>query len=251
MSEKSNQPLIGIPCRYDMSRNYPDTRVNALGEAYLTALTAAGAIPLAIPLGLDEPAVRRLYDLADGILLSGGGDVEPSLYGHTPHPSESDVQPERDALEMTLCRWAATEGKPLLAVCRGIQVVAVAANGMLYQDIPSQLPQAADHNYVYLAEEGHKITDLVHTVTFEPDCRLSQIIGATTLKVNSFHHQAVKSVPLPYQITGRASDGVVEAVELPEHPFFCAVQWHPEVLQAQQAEARAIFSAFVAACRRN
>lgn len=248
MKSEARHPLIGIPCRHDTSGKYQGSPINAQSEAYLTAIGNAGGIPFLIPLGLAEPALRKLYDLADGILLSGGGDIEPSLYKHAPHPSESDVQPDRDALEIMLCRWAAENRKPLLAICRGIQVMAIAANGTLIQDLPSQMPQADKHNHRYLDENGHKIEDLVHSIQLETGSTLNQILGTNRLTVNSMHHQAVEHMPEPYTVVARSSDGVVEAVELSGHPFFCGLQWHPEVLTERQEAARQIFRAFIAAC---
>ena len=146
---KSSLPLIGIPCRHDASAYYGKNPVNAQNESYLSAVSQAGGLPFLIPLNLETPALRTLYELAEGILLTGGGDVDPSLLQQDPHPTLSDIQPDRDELEITLSRWAAADGKPILGICRGIQVMAVAAGGTLCQDLPSQRPEATLHNYGY------------------------------------------------------------------------------------------------------
>jgi putative glutamine amidotransferase len=244
----TKQPLIGLTTRHDRSMNYGHKPVNALGEPYMKAIVQAGGVPFMIPLNLPEAALRRLFDLADGLTLTGGGDVEPSLYGCEPHSTQGDVQPDRDADEITLARWAAAENKPLLAICRGIQIISVAAGGQLWQDIPSQLPEATLHHYSYATERGSSGTNLVHEVQLTPGCRLARIIDRASLRANSLHHQAVKSVAEPLRIVGRSADGVVEVVENPHHPFYLGVQWHPEALVDISPEARLIFSAFVQAC---
>jgi putative glutamine amidotransferase len=241
-------PLIGIPCRHDISSNYPQNPINAQSEAYMSALAEAGGLPFLIPLNLETSALRRLYDLADGILLTGGGDITPSLFQQAPHPSLSDVQPDRDELEMTLSRWAVADGKPLLGICRGIQVMAIAAGGTLCQDLPSEMPEATLHYYGYLDDERIAYDKLIHEVELTSSCRLAHVLRTRQLWVNSLHHQAVRSVPEPVQIVGRSSDGVVEVIELPGHPFFIGLQWHPEVLVAEHESARQIFRAFVEAC---
>ena len=201
-----------------------------------------------IPLNLPEAALKRLYDLADGILLSGGGDLDPTLYGQTAQADLSDVQPDRDQLEIEISRWAAADGKPLLAICRGIQVLAVAHGGTICQDIPSQLPQATRHQYRYLDDELPQLDALLHEVDFKPGCRLVDIFQTNRLAVNSLHHQAVLSVGPTLQVVGHSNDGIIEALEHPDHPFYCGVQWHPELLTHQHPTARQLFSAFIAAC---
>jgi putative glutamine amidotransferase len=246
---KAESPKIGLLCRHDRSLNYRQKPIYAQGEPYIQAISQAGGIPFLIPLNLPEPSLRTLYDLADGLVLTGGGDVEPSLYHHTPHPTQGDVQPDRDRDEITVARWAAAEGKPLLGICRGIQVIAVAAGGELWQDLPSQLPEASLHRYAYNNQNSSPEDYLAHAVELTPSCRLAQIVGGDPIWTNSMHHQAVKRVPEPFRVTGRASDGVVEVVEHPGHPFFIGVQWHPEVLTHQHESARQIFKAFVEVCR--
>ncbi len=246
---KPTPPIVGVPCRHDFSVLYNQRPVYAQSEGYLSAITQAGGIPFLIPLNLDRPALRRLYDLSQGILLPGGGDIAPELCYQEPHATLSDVQPDRDELEITLSRWAAAEGKPLLGICRGIQVMAVAGGGTLCQDLPSQMPEAKLHNYGYLNGNSPTWHDLVHEVRLSPDSRLAQILQTTSLWVNSLHHQAVQNVAEPFAITGRSSDGVVEVIELADHRFWCGVQWHPEVLLAEHVSARRLFEAFIEACQ--
>ena len=243
----NNAPLIGIPCRRDASVTYNQRPINAQSTSYLTALSQAGGIPFLIPVEGDISALRRLYEVAHGIFLAGGGDIAPSLLGQAPHPTLSDVQPERDEMEMILSRWAAEEGKPLLGVCRGIQVIAASTGGALCQDIPSEMPEATLHHYGYINERSPDWDELVHEVQLSPSSRLAKRLQRDRLWVNSLHHQAVQSVVEPLEIIGRSSDGVVEVVELPAHPFYCGVQWHPEVFVPQDETSCRIFETFVEA----
>jgi len=246
----TQQPLIGIPSRHDRSGNYRLSPVNAQAEPYLKATVQAGGIPFMIPLNLPRPALRRLYDLADGLMLTGGGDVEPTLYGAQTHRTQGDVQPDRDAEEILLAQWAAADEKPLLAICRGIQVISVAFGGTLWQDIPSQLPDAELHHYIYNKTGSNPSDFLAHAVNLADDSQLAQILQSNTVWTNSLHHQAVKTVENGLRVMGRSTDGIIETVEKPGHPFFMGVQWHPEMLVEHLESARAIFRAFVAACNR-
>ena len=241
-------PIIGIPCRYDTSGTYRGRPVNAQNRSYIQAIVQAGGAPILIPLDVDEDTLRVLYNLTDGLLLSGGGDVDPAHYRQPVHTTTHDVQPDRDRIELTLTRWAAAGGKPLLGICRGIQVMAVAMGGTLVQDIAARKPEAGRHDYYY-RNDGHARDYLAHTVTLSPDSPLARILGAATLPVNSLHHQAIDTLPPPCRVVGCAPDGVPEAIDLPGHPFFCGVQWHPEELVAGQEAARRLFAAFVDACR--
>lgn len=244
---KTSRPLIGVPCYKDTSNTYSRSPVNAQMDAYLDAVVQGGGVPFLIPLNLDETALHRLYNASAGIFLTGGGDIDPTFYNQTPQTKLYGLQPDRDRVEMTLSRWAADEGKPALAICRGIQIMAVAAGGTLYQDLPTQKPQAELHNYMYQTDGTNATDYLAHEVELAPSSRLAQRLGADKIWVNSLHHQAVETLPEPLQITGCSTDGVVEVIEHPAHPFFCGVQWHPELLM-DRLESRQIFEAFVEAC---
>jgi len=243
-------PIIGIPCRYDISSTYSGRPINAQNRSYTQAIVQAGGAPVLIPLDVDEETLRAIYNLTDGLLLSGGGDVDPAHYRQSPHVTTHDVQADRDRVELTLTRWAAADGKPLLGICRGIQVMAVAMGGTLVQDIARQKKDANRHDYYY-TNDGYPRDYLAHPVTLSPDSQLTQILGAATLPVNSLHHQAIDTLPPPCRVVGYAPDGVPEAIDLPDHPFFCGVQWHPEELVEGQESARRLFAAFVDACRRD
>ena len=245
----NNTPIIGIPCRYDTSGQYPGRPINAQNNAYIEAIVQAGGAPYLIPLQLTGNALRAVYNLADGILLTGGGDIDPAYYRQTPHPTTGDIQADRDRVEIDIAKWAAEDNKPRLGICRGIQVMAVAAGGALYQDIKDLLPQSERHDY-FSRNGGHPRSYVPHQVRLNPDSHLAQILQAEVIPVNSLHHQAIQRVPKPYRITGYAGDNIPEALELPGHPCFCGVQWHPEELVSTQESARKLFAAFVDVCRK-
>jgi glutamate racemase len=237
-------PLIGIPCHNDLSGRRKDFVIQAQGRACLEAVAAAGGIPVLIPLNLSGPALHALYDSLDGILLAGGGDIAPAIYGEPPHEKLGEVDDERDRVELTLTRRALADGMPLLGICRGIQVLNVVAGGTLYQDIAAQRPDTLKHDCC-VAECPSDY--LAHQVHIAPDSRLATALGVTVAAVNSRHHQAVRDVASGMVIVARSPDGVVEGIELRTHSFAVGVQWHPENLDADADGRRGLFEAFVAA----
>ncbi len=194
-----------------------------------------------IPSLLAENGWESLYQRLDGILFSGGGDIGLAHAPGAPHPRIDDVDPARDAIELKLLRAAASDGKPFLGICRGCQVMNVALGGTLYTHIADQLPQALDHSY-----PGNMRTVLVHEVKLEEGTRVGEIFGAPILSVNSLHHQGLNDIAPGLRVAGHAPDGLVEAVELPDHPFGLSVQWHPEWL-TDEAPTRNLFRKFVMA----
>lgn len=239
-------PIIGLSCRFDVSARYRGRDINSQNTSYIRAVQAAGGTPFLIPLDLPENGLRRLFDLSDGILLSGGGDINPVHYNEEQHPTVGGVQDERDRTEMLLSYWATAENKPLLGICRGFQVMGVAAGGSMVQDILSQLDNVQRHNYTNIDEKPRDY--YAHRVKLERNSRLAAILETTDLAVNSLHHQALKVVPKPFQVTGYADDGIIEVIEVPEHRFCLGVQWHPEELYPTDDAAKRIFTAFVDAC---
>jgi putative glutamine amidotransferase len=236
---------IGITCstfQRDQDQRPPNTGQN---QSYVDAVIRAGAAPLLIPNVTDRTLLRTLYDLVDGLLLSGGGDIDPNYYGESRHEACGIPDLERDETELALIRWAIEEGKPLLAICRGIQVVNVALGGTLYQDLQAQAPEAERHDW----SPGYPRDYIAHSVSISPQTRLGRIVGADPLPVNSFHHQAIKHVAPELTVTARAPDQIIEAVEGKGHPFVVGVQWHPEGLAREDARAQRLFDALVKACR--
>ncbi len=234
------RPLIGITTHRSLSRySYP---VISLTEAYIQALSRAGADPVLIPPGLPDEGLESLLSRLDGILFSGGGDVHPRRYGSQPHPLVNEVDEDRDRVEIALVQQALEDGTPFLGICRGLQVVNVALGGSLYEDLLDQHPNAIKHDR--FPDEARDY--LAHSVSIEPGSQLAEVLGTRELQVNSLHHQGIRQVARDLRSTAYAPDGVIEAVEAQEHPFGLAVQWHPEWLQAHLV-MRSLFERFVQA----
>jgi putative glutamine amidotransferase len=216
---------------------------HSLREDYVRSLEQAGALPVLLPPVRpgDAPAlVARL----DGLLLSGGADVDPALYGQPPSAKLGRVERSRDEFELALVRESLARDLPLLAICRGQQVLNVATGGTLLQDIPSELEGAGEHD-----APGPR-WQVAHEVQLVPHTRLRSILGRDTVAVNSFHHQAVDRPGEGVQVVGRCpEDGVIEAVEIPSRRFVVAVQWHPESFWKRRASFQALFDAHAEACR--
>lgn len=219
------RPVIGIVSRripfQHQKRSYPRYGV-AIG--YCGAVEAAGGTPLILPLTRDQVVHETLYGLLDGLLLPGGHDLDPHHYGEEPHPRLEEVDPLRDHTELELTRRALEDDMPVLGVCRGIQVLNVAAGGTLLQDIGAQADGECLQHF-QLGEEW-----LAHTIDVHEGTLLHGILGADTVRVNSYHHQAVKDVAPGFRVSAVAGDGIVEAVESESRRFALGVQWHAEML---------------------
>lgn len=231
------KPLIGITTRNGKdSDGHPLT---SLQHSYLNAIVQAGGVPIPIPSMLVEEDFLDLYSRLDGILFSGGGDVSIEYFNGSNHPRIGEMDYERDTTEITLMRTAVNDGKPILGICRGAQVMNIALGGTLYTHIHDQLKGALDHDY-----PGDLRRVIVHPVNVDETTRSAEIFGETLLNVNSLHHQGLKNIAPSLRIAGHAPDGLVEVVELPNHPYAVAVQWHPEWLTDQPAMQR-LFKSFV------
>jgi putative glutamine amidotransferase len=174
-------------------------------------------------------------------------DVNPAHYGESPHPSLGRVDDPLDQAELTLTRWALEDHLPVLAICRGIQLLNVAAGGSLYQDLPAQVSGAFPHA---CSAPAYSREYRAHAVHIKPGSRLAAAIGSIRCRTNSRHHQAVKDVAPGFVVTARAPDGVIEGIEHVDAPFIVGVQWHPESLSATDPQMLALFEAFVEASRR-
>lgn len=232
--------VIGITTNY--GKNVDALPTVYLLRAYVQAVQNVGGVPVLLPSDLSADGWQAIYERLDGILFSGGGDISPEQFAGQPHPRVYDVEPERDALELALVRAAVRDGKPFLGICRGCQLINVALGGTLYTHLPDQFPGALDHAY-----PGSMRTVLVHSVHLKEDSRLAKLLGEPMVQVNSLHHQGLKDVAAPLRAVAYAPDGLVEAVELPDHPFGLAVQWHPEWL-SDQAGMVNLFARFVESC---
>ncbi len=211
-------------------------------DAYIEAIVRAGGNPVLVPVGYPIDHLPALRARLDGLLLTGGDDIDPALFGGQAHPKVSGIDAGRDRLEIALARMAVETEWPFLAICRGIQVMNVALGGTLYTHIKDQLPGALEHGLW----DTHPRDYLAHKVRLQAGSRLESILGGPSAGVNSFHHQGVEKAAPGLAETAWAPDGLVEGVELPEHPFALGVQWHPECIPQQENQA-ALFRAFVEA----
>lgn len=233
------QPLIGITCSFDDR----DGRF-FLARAYIDSVAEAGGIPLILP-GTDKIKKLDSYlKVISGVLLAGGGDLDPSYFDEEPHPALGEITPERDRFEIMLANAAMEKKMPILGICRGIQVLNVACGGNLIQHIPAEIKKPLKHSQS--APRAHP----THNITIDKDSQLADIFGVSALRVNSFHHQSVKEPAEGFRVSAMSSDGVIEALEALEYPFVIGVQWHPECMTVNDSKSRQLFKAFVEATRK-
>jgi putative glutamine amidotransferase len=215
-------PLIGLTTFHTHSKyGLPQA---SLTEAYIHAIQRAGGAPLLIPLGLPLETLDEISRRLDGIVFTGGGDIRPERYGNAMHPLVTDIDLDRDEVEIHLLQTSLDQKLPFLGICRGIQVINVAMGGTLYEDILEQHPGAMRHSYFPEYPRQYR----AHPVEIAPGSRLAAILGADSLLVNSMHHQGLDRLADGLRASACAPDGIIEAFELPDHPFGLAVQWHPE-----------------------
>jgi len=231
-------PVIGVTAGTSKDGGAP-----IVGSAYLRALTAVGAAPVVLP-NFEDPSLQSAWlTHLDGLLLTGGADVHPARYGEDVLNDTVHTDTARDAAELPLIREAFLRGMPILAICRGIQVLNVALGGSLYQDLPSQLPSSVAHR------QCHARSVCTHSIRIRGGTALEDLLGASRVPVNSFHHQAIRKLAQPLEAVAWAEDGVIEGVEAPSASFVVGVQFHPEDLIDTRPEARSLFHGFAAAAR--
>ncbi len=244
----SSRPIIGCTTYHKIVTRNPYLEVCGLWVRYKEALLAAGATPVLIPQGLTQDDLRAMLKRVDGILLPGGGDVHPRRYnGSQIHPTVAGIDEDRDELELFVAREAMAQDMPLLAICRGHQVLNVALGGTLWQDVYAEMPEAIEHNYYRpnLARNA-----LTHAVSLTPGSKLADMLGQRQSLVNSLHHQGVREVAPGLAATAMAPDDLVEALEAPDHLFAVGVQWHPEELWQDEPAMLRLFEGLVTAARR-
>ena len=206
-----------------------------INTSYVRAVIAAGGTPLLIPSDEDDGLAAEYLPLLHGLLVPGGEDVTPALYGEDPLRQVTFMNEEKDRMELALIRGAVERGMPVFGICLGIQLLNVCFGGTLYQDLPAQYPGVLGH-----AQDMAIRGQLTHRVTLEPDSLLEKLLGGEPLSVNSYHHQAVRTPAPGFTVTARAADGVIEGVEDPERNLY-AVQWHPEDLVESHPRFRPLF----------
>ncbi len=237
------KPIIGISGNMTWVSegsmfNFPRSFVS---HDYVRSIDAAGGVPIIIPITEDDTTIANALSLCDGLLLTGGVDVSPHFYEEEPLQKIGDVFPERDIFDFTLLEMAEDAGMPILAVCRGHQVVNVFHGGSLYQDL------SYDENCYIKHSQGQRPELPTHTVDIDVNSRLGEILGTPQVRTNSFHHQTVKSVGEGLVVTGRTKDGTIEAMEHILYPWLISVQFHPELMTKEHEGSQKIFKAFTEA----
>jgi putative glutamine amidotransferase len=234
------KPLIGLTPSHDMESGDVKAR-----PTYMRALKAAGAIPVVMPLDASEEDLKQLSQDLDGFLFTGGPDVHPFLFGEETQAHCGNVSPARDQMEISLLPMIMELQKPILGICRGIQVLNIALGGNIWQDIPSQVTR----DFPLAHSQPFSYDMPCHTVALTEGSLLAQISESSSIEVNSMHHQAVKDLAPGLIASAYSTDYLIEALEMPDYPFFIGVQWHPEYLWEKNKEAFRLFQTFVKACK--
>ena len=239
-------PIIGITAGIMAEQQeYGTIMRHRVSADYSDAVLAAGGLPIILP--PQTGTIDAILDLVDGLIFSGGADIDPARYGETEmHPTTYDISDERDRFELDLLNAAVERDLPILCICRGIQVLNVALGGGLVQDIADQIEHALPHRQ---QELGLSNRDTSHEVSLSPGSLAERVFQTTTLAVNSFHHQSLATLAPSLQVEGVTTDGVIEAASLPGCSFVLGVQWHPELLFATMPDQLKPFTALVAAAR--
>lgn len=234
------KPIIGVTSKVGEDEF-------TVGSDNITSILMAGGIPVILPSSADNAEIEQILSRIDGLYMTGGEDIVPAYYGEEPHPMLGTVSPSRDQFEIAIARKALDIGKPVLGVCRGCQLLNVAAGGTLYQDIHSQLDEQL-LQHAQKSPKGHGS----HHVNVAKDSLLYRLTGEGKLLVNSRHHQAVRQIAPAFRVSALANDGIIEAIESREHPFALGVQWHPENMAAvHDADSLKLYQGFIDFCREN
>lgn len=234
MTDSTQLPVIGITTfGQNEYGNY------CSHHAYVEAVRLAGGLPVLLPPGEPDPAA--ILNVVDGLIFTGGGDIDPATYNGDLHPTIARVDPQRDAFELTLARLVLNTDIPVLGICRGLEVLVVTSGGTLVSHIPDEYGEVVGHT-------KDRIHTSEHRVQIMPESRLATMIGTTEATIVSWHHQAARTVPPGWRVTAYAADGLIEALEHEHHPWAIAVQWHPELSLNDPLQQR-LFQALVKAAR--
>lgn len=246
------KPVIGVSCNYDYADVFQgggdlaaiSPKWHTVCENYTRAIEEAGGIPLLLPIYQNEEDLQYILNTVDGVLLTGGNDIDPLLYGEIDRGKCGRIVPERDKQDIAIAQYIVNQtSKPMLCICRGIQVLNVAMNGSLYQDLESDGP------FSQHVKKNYPMNAVTHFVTIERNSLLYKILGKSSLGVNSFHHQSIKSLGDRLRITAKSEDDVMEAVELDGGAFILGLQWHPEKMY-DSPDQKKIFVAFVESAKK-
>lgn len=240
------KPIIGISSSIIVEEKgafsgYERAYVN---KDYVDAVINNGGIPVIIPFSKNKEIIREQVEMIDGLILSGGHDVYPFNYGQEPKPKLGQVFPERDEYDFELLQNAKEKEIPILGICRGLQIMNVFEGGSLYQDL------SYIGNEVLKHEQNDKPELKIHTVTLDKDSKLYDIFKIDKFLINSFHHQAIYELGKNFKVVARANDGVIEAIEAINYPFYIGVQWHPEMLEKTDKLMKDLFSEFIKSAKK-
>ena len=227
---------VGITPRWDGGAN-----LMGISYTYIDSILKAGAAPMLLPLTDSAPVLEAAAAKCDGFLFIGGPDIDPAYFGEEKRFDSVEVSPERDRMEAALFKLVLETRKPVLGICRGIQVINVMLGGTLYQDIPSEYSTDIRHSMDPPADR------IWHKVTLTEGEPLKKLIGREEIGVNSSHHQAIRELAPGLKVMAVSEDGLTEAVYMPDHPFLWGVQWHPERLWQTGPESEMLFRAFIGA----
>lgn len=238
------KPFIGITCNYMIAETQMSLgqERNFVSKEMIDAVIEAGGVPVLIPIMNREEDILDIMDLINGIILSGGYDVNPIYYGEEPSKSVGFTYTPRDLFELFIVKAAIEKDMPILGISRGQQIMTVAFGGKLYQDLDQN-----ENSYINHMQRSN-INDIGHYVDIKKGSKLYKIFGTERLLVNSFHHQAAKSVPRYFQVTAMSSDGIIEAMEHESKPIM-SVQWHPEIMIEKHPVMLKIFEEFIKWCK--
>ncbi|MFD1008506.1 MULTISPECIES: gamma-glutamyl-gamma-aminobutyrate hydrolase family protein [Oceanisphaera] len=243
LSDFSEDDQIGVSTKL----GFRGQEWQLLASDYVRAIENSGGIPVIIPVMQNQDNLPELLSRLDGLFLTGGSDIDPQLYGELPRAGLGDINPQRDAHELALVRYAlAHMDYPILGICRGLQLLNVAAEGTLYQDLASQRPSDLHHTN-WNAPKHHP----VFTADISSGSRLAAAFDALAMPINSYNHQAVKELAPGFQATMTAPDGLIEGIEKDGNRWVCAVQWHPEMMAERHPKYLRLFSSFVEACKKS
>lgn len=232
------RPVIGVIPLWDETKDS-----YWMLPGYMEGITAAGGLPVMLPLTDEEEILKQAAEMCDGFLFTGGHDVSPEVYNSTSKFDNIECCKMRDSMEMKLLREILIEEKPLLGICRGIQFLNAAMGGTLYQDLPGETDSGIEHH------QSPPYDVPVHKVKIETDSPLYRLLHTEELAVNSYHHQAVRTIAPPLKVMAYAEDGIIEAVYMPSRKFVWAVQWHPEFSYLTDNNSFMIFEEFVNNCK--